>query len=52
MKLLLLINHHLPDDRLEAARKGERPQADYDALAEAVRAVLGGQADILDRNSG
>jgi glycosyltransferase involved in cell wall biosynthesis len=51
MKLLLLINHHLPDDRLEAARKGERPQADYDALAEAVRAVPGGRADILDRNS-
>src|ERR1700730_7602432 len=51
MKLLLLINHHLPHDRLEAALKGERPQADYDAVAEAVRALPGGQADILDRNS-
>src|SRR6202023_1811623 len=51
MKLLLLINHHLPHDRHGAVLKGERPQADYDALAEAVRALPARQADILDRNS-
>jgi hypothetical protein len=49
MKLLLVIGLCL-DDRREAEGKGERPQLDYDALAEAVRAVPGGQADILDRN--
>jgi glycosyltransferase involved in cell wall biosynthesis len=51
MKLLLLVPHNLADDRHKAVRNGERPQADYDALAEAVRALPGGQADILDRNS-
>ena len=51
MKLLLLIPHYLADDRLKAAQDGERPLADYDALAEAVRASPGGEADILDRNS-
>jgi glycosyltransferase involved in cell wall biosynthesis len=51
MKLLLLIPHKLADERHELARNGERPQADYDALAEAVRVLPGGQADILDRNS-
>jgi glycosyltransferase involved in cell wall biosynthesis len=50
MKLLLVIDLRL-DDRREAEGKGERPQLDYDVLAEAVRAVPGGQADILDRNS-
>jgi glycosyltransferase involved in cell wall biosynthesis len=51
MKVLLLIPHKLDDHRHEATRKGDRPQADYDALAEALRRMPGGQADILDWNS-
>jgi glycosyltransferase involved in cell wall biosynthesis len=51
MKLLLLIPHILVDERHEAVRKGDRPQTDYDALAEAVRALPGGAADILDLRS-
>ena len=51
MKVLLLIPHTLTPDRHAAVRAGERPQTDYDALAEAVRAMPGGQADILDRSS-
>lgn len=50
MKLLLIINLHL-HDRREAVRRGERPKLEYDALAEAVRALPGGQADILDYDS-
>jgi glycosyltransferase involved in cell wall biosynthesis len=51
MKVLLLIPHKLSDDRHEAVRKGDRPQTDFDAVAEVVRATPGGQADILDWNS-
>jgi glycosyltransferase involved in cell wall biosynthesis len=51
MKVLLLIPHDLAENRHDAVRKGVRPQADYDALAEAVRTAPGGRADILDRNS-
>jgi glycosyltransferase involved in cell wall biosynthesis len=50
MKLLLVINLHL-NDRREAVGKGDRPKLDHDALAEAVRARPGGQADILDCDS-
>jgi len=51
VKALLLIPHRLAHDRHEAVRRGDRPQADYDALAEAIRAQPGGQADILDLHS-
>src|SRR5260370_17272630 len=51
VKVLLLIPHRLADDRHEAVRRGDRPQADYDALAEAVCTEPGGQADILDWHS-
>jgi len=48
MKALILFSHALAADRHERVRRGEHPQADYDALAEAIRATPGGQADILD----
>jgi glycosyltransferase involved in cell wall biosynthesis len=51
LKLLLLISHRVAEGREEAVAGGERPQTDYDALAEAVRAIPGGQADILDWGS-
>ena len=51
MKVLLLVPQSCPGDRHESVRNGTRPQADYDAVAEAVRAIRGGRADILDRNS-
>jgi glycosyltransferase involved in cell wall biosynthesis len=51
MKVLLLIPHKLSDDRHQAVQKGMRPQTDFDAVAEALRAMPGGQADILDWNS-
>jgi glycosyltransferase involved in cell wall biosynthesis len=51
VKVLLLIPHRLAGDRHEAVRRGDRPQADYDALAEALRTEPGGQADILDWHS-
>jgi len=50
LKVLLLIPHKLAGDRHLAVRKSERPQADYDALAEELRAVYGAQVDILDLN--
>jgi glycosyltransferase involved in cell wall biosynthesis len=51
LKLLLLISHKVAEGRHGAVANDERPQADYDALAEAVRAIPGGQADILDWGS-
>jgi glycosyltransferase involved in cell wall biosynthesis len=51
MKLLLLISHRVAEGRHEAVANGERPEADYDALAEAVRALPGGRSDILDWSS-
>lgn len=51
MKLLLLISHKVAEDRHAAVARKERPQADYDALADAVRASPGGEADILDWGS-
>jgi glycosyltransferase involved in cell wall biosynthesis len=51
LKVLMLVPQRLADDRNEAVRKGVRPQADYDALAAALRDAPGGKADILDLNS-
>jgi glycosyltransferase involved in cell wall biosynthesis len=50
MKVLLVINIHI-NERREAVERGERPKLEYDALAEAVRALPGGQIDILDYDS-
>lgn len=51
MKLLLLISHKVAEGRHVAVANNERPQADYDALVDAVRADRGGEADILDWGS-
>jgi glycosyltransferase involved in cell wall biosynthesis len=50
-KVLVLVPQKLADDRDEAVRKGARPQADYDAVVAALRAIPGGKADILDLGS-
>lgn len=51
MKALFLIPHALRPERHEQVRRGERPEADYDGMAEAIRATPGGRADILDMKS-
>lgn len=51
MNLLVLISHRVAEGRHAAVARNERPQADYDALVEGVRATPGGQADILDWGS-
>jgi len=51
MRALLLVPHELSDERHKSVQIGERPQPEYDAVAEAVRSVPGGCADILDLSS-
>lgn len=51
MKMLLLVSGNLADNRHDPVREGVRPKADFDALAEAVRALPGGHADILGINA-
>jgi glycosyltransferase involved in cell wall biosynthesis len=51
MKVLMLVPQKLADDREEAVRQGERPQADYDAVAAALREAPRGKGDILDLSS-
>jgi glycosyltransferase involved in cell wall biosynthesis len=48
LKVLILVPNRLPDDRHQAVRQGDRPQADYDALASALCETPGGRGDILD----
>jgi glycosyltransferase involved in cell wall biosynthesis len=50
-KVLILIPQRLSDERHEATRQGARPQADYDAVAAALREAPGGEGDILDLSS-
>ena len=42
MNLLLLVSGNLADNRHDPVRKGVRPKADFDALAEAIEALLAG----------
>jgi glycosyltransferase involved in cell wall biosynthesis len=50
-KVLVLVPQKLADYRDEAVRQGARPQADYDAVAAALRSTPGGKGDILDLGS-
>jgi glycosyltransferase involved in cell wall biosynthesis len=50
-KVLILIPQKLSDERHEAVCQGSRPQADYDAVAVALREAPGGKGDILDLSS-
>jgi glycosyltransferase involved in cell wall biosynthesis len=51
MKVLLLVPHVLSASRRKAVEEGRRPKPDYDALAEAIQSLPGGEADILDRSA-
>jgi glycosyltransferase involved in cell wall biosynthesis len=51
MKVLLLVPHVLSAGRRKAVEEGRRPKPDYDALAEAIQSLPGGEADILDRST-
>jgi glycosyltransferase involved in cell wall biosynthesis len=50
-KVLMLVPQKLADKRQEAVRQSIRPQADYDAVVEALRSIPGGKGDILDLGS-
>ena len=51
MKVLLLVPHTLAQDREQAIDEGRYPRPDYDTLADRLRCLPQGHADILDRGS-